>query len=211
MRHRNRLRAQVARGPDDIQLAADAGPSAVDAPLGLLAFFLGWILIGLALAFLLVRRGHDPRLMTALGIGLGPILLALVADSDDKRPVRCRVISDGRDGAGDLDILIVVGGDPAAVRELDTTLRSLGDVVRRTTLTTTVPHECIDPDPLNRSLPAATDRLLAAAALVAPVDPELVVLAGDPRRAPARFARAHHYDLTLHAPQLPSPPDQSGG
>lgn len=46
----------------------------------------GWVAVGFVLAYVLVRRGHDSRTMTALGIGLGPL----------SSPSSSRETSDGR-------------------------------------------------------------------------------------------------------------------
>lgn len=189
----------LSRGGDDLAATVEADAAASSPAFAVAAFFVGWVVVGLALAWLLVRRGHDPLVIAALGVGLGPLLVVLIADPGDGTRVRSRLVRGGSARDGDVDVLIVLDGDPSALRELDPTLQCLHDDLRRTTIVTTVPHECIEPDPMNRALPAATARLLAAAEHIGPLEPELVVLAGHPRHVPLRFAEAERYALTLHA------------
>lgn len=49
-------------------------------------FFLGWISVGLVLALVLVRRGHDARVTVGVGAGLGlsDAELVLVSDRSDR-------------------------------------------------------------------------------------------------------------------------------
>lgn len=194
LRHPPRARAGRSMDPVLSEVDCVGAAAAVGA---MAAFFVGWVAIGLVLAHVLIRRGHDVRTMTALGIGLGPILVALVIEPEsDRRPLLVRAGVD--DDRGHLDVLIVLAGGPAELEELQPTLRALHGIARRLTIATAVPFESHDPDSVDATLREATDRLTEAASRVTPVQPRLVVLAGRSAPAADRFARAEGIDLTLH-------------
>ena len=153
------LRRRLAHDADQILLAADGEPTALNPVAGLGMFFGGWVLVGLLLAHVLIRRGHDTRLMVALGVGLGPLLVAMVIESDAGQ--RHLLVREGVDGTGSADLLIVLHWEADSIDELEPTLRSLDGVLRRTTIVTTVPYESCDPHHVDDTLRAATARLLA--------------------------------------------------
>jgi hypothetical protein len=83
------------------------------------AFFLGWIGVGVLVGLGLGRRGHDRRLMTALGVGLGPLMLMVGSEAlRREREAVPLVLSPGADHGGDLDVLVLVQHDPNHVRSL---------------------------------------------------------------------------------------------
>jgi hypothetical protein len=108
------------------------------------------------------------------------------------------LVRPGTDGDGDLDVLIVLTGEPTDVDDLRPTLQALHGMSRRTTIVTCVPYESCA-NPIDAPLGAAIDRLTSAAARLQPASPRLIVLPGHPKTAPTRFADTQRIGLTLYA------------
>jgi hypothetical protein len=194
-------RSSPSQGAHSIDGAApiiEAESASAGTAISMFIFFSAWLGVGLVLAALLVRRGHDRRMMTALGVGLGPLLIALLVEPAPRG--RAWVIDRGVAGPGTLDVLIVLAANPEDIDELRPTLDAVVTLLRTTTIVTVVPYECVGPAaPGDDVMADAITRLQRSGARIAPIVPRLVVVTGHARRAPSRYAARHDIKLTLHA------------
>lgn len=183
-------------------LAADrqeASGALADSPSSMPAFFVGWIGVGVLIGAALGRRGHDRRLMIALGVGLGP-LMAIVASRavNTRRAARQLVLAPGSDHGGDLDVLLLIQGAPESVRSVVPTLTAVAAEMRVLILARVVPHEWLEEDG-SEEIGAATSVLVAARELAPIRLASLLLLPGMPAHA-ARCSGTHRgRTLVLHA------------
>lgn len=161
-----------------------------------------WVLVGLATAAVMRRRGHDLTAWAAVGIVFGPFVLPL-ASAQVRRAlwVRPRVFASGTSGSGHLDVLVGIDGSDDARRALLSAVERLGPSLRRLTLAMVVDADAaLDMDTWGGE--AWCHRTLAEhAAMVKQPDPGTVVLSGDPARALAAFAAAQRYDVIVVGPR----------
>ncbi|MGE0796494.1 MAG: hypothetical protein AB7H43_04540 [Acidimicrobiia bacterium] len=201
-------KAQVADHLEGWSLLAADGPvlasGLASSPLAVPAFFLGWIGFGMAVGRGLGRRGHDRQLMTALGAGLGPLML-VVGSEARRREGRAvpLVLSPGIDRGGDLDVLVLVQHDPDHVRSLLPTIEAVAPDVGTLTLARAVAYEWLEDDPDgpddNDVVSSARSALVAARELVPITSPRLVVFPGSADMAVRRFAESRRRTLALFA------------
>jgi hypothetical protein len=168
------------------------------------AFFLGWIGVGVLVGLGLGRRGHDRRLMTALGVGLGPLMLMVGSEAlRREREAVPLVLSPGADHGGDLDVLVLVQHDPNHVRSLAPMLEAVESEVGTLTLARAVAYEWLEGDPddpgENEVVASASSALIAARDLVPITSPALVVFPGRVDTATRRFAERPRRTLVLVA------------
>ena len=181
--------------------AAEVGTGLASSPMAMPAFFLGWIAIGISIAHGLVRRGHDRRLMVALGIGLGPLMIVVAVDTVTRRErdARPRLLAPGFDHGGRLDVLALIQGHPDQVRSLLPTLDAAKSVLGMLTLGRAVPYEWVEDESDNEVMAQATSDLVAARELVPITSPALVVFPGTPEAAAQRFSARSRPTLVLIA------------
>lgn len=169
-------------------------------------FFAGWIVLGVVLALVLVRRGHDARTMVALGAGLGPLMALVVSDSIRRRDreAQALVIQSGVDHGGPLDVLVLAHDSGSAVEDLATTIESVRDELGLLTVGRTVAYEWVEGDLDNEVVRSGESELRDAAIRLAAVDAELVLLPGRIDRAVERFEDRGRRTLVLLAGPMAS-------
>ena len=144
----------------------------------------GWLCIGVVLALVLGRRGHDTVSWFVLGALLGPLAVVFAADAvrhEDRRP---RQLQGSRPRPGrrpGLDILIGFDGSPEALACIVGTVELLGTQVRNLTIATVVPFDggAESEDRASALLAGITTRVVGMAG----VEPHLLVLHGHPATA----------------------------
>lgn len=194
----------VALDPPEswFSVAADGqGASAglASEPWSMPAFFLGWIGFGVLIGLALGRRGHDRRLMVAMGAGLGPLMAVVASNAVTRRRAASPlVLSPGGDHGGDLDILVLITDRADGVRSVVPTLIAVASEVRVLTLARAVPYEWLEGDD-NEVVEAASSVLVEARELVPIHRPALVVFPGRADDAVQRFVAAGERTLILHA------------
>lgn len=185
-----------------VLLAADrpeASGALADSPWSMPAFFVGWIGLGVLIAAALGRRGHDRRLMIALGVGLGPLMAIVASRAVNARPsARPLVLAPGSDRGGDLDVLVLIQQAPERVRSVVPSLTAVAAEMRVLILARAVPYEWLEGDG-NEEIDAATPVLVAARELVPIRLASLVLLPGMPAIAARRFGTHRGRTLVLHA------------
>ncbi len=186
--------------------AAEVGPALASSPLAILAFFLGWIAIGVGVARPMVRRGHDRKIMTALGIGLGPLMIVVAVEAVTRREREARplLLASGFDQGGDLDVLVLVPGDPDQIRSLVPTLTVVKSELGTLTLARAVPYEWVDDHSDNEVIVQASSALVAAREFVPITGPALAVFPGTPRGVAQRFSARWRRTLVLFATDEPA-------
>ena len=85
-----------------------------------------WIGIGLLLALVMGRHGHDPFAWWLLGTLLGPLALPLALSAEWCQAERAQQLRIGVPGRGPVDVLVGLDGAPQAGAALLTVLNLLG-------------------------------------------------------------------------------------
>lgn len=105
-----------------------------------------WMAIGLTVALILGRRGHDPFTWLVVGTVLGPLGAVLALDSvlhdEGLRPKRLVTVPRpvvARDQA--IDVLAGIDGSAHALEALDAALELVGPRLGRLTLATVIPFD----------------------------------------------------------------------
>ena len=165
-----------------------------------------WLVLGLALAILLGRRGHDPFTWLVLGAVLGPLSVSLAAFQAHTARPRRRQVATGRAGAGPVDVLVGIDGSRAAADGLGAVLDLLGPRLGRLTLAGVAE---LDETAAERAHERAlAEELERQAAMVRAWQraqgnarwagrPELVLVTGNPASALRRLALQDGYDLLV--------------
>jgi len=169
-----------------------------------------WIGIGVVIAVVMGRRGHNSFGWLVVGALLGPIAMPIaVAGARSEPHGSVRVLAQAVPGAGEVDVLVGLDGSAESVGALHTALAILGWRIRRLSLAGVV-----DFDTAATESPALDERELqaelrlqqayvlslrpalelATAEESAPA-PEVVILTGKPARALLDKAVEDGFDL----------------
>jgi nucleotide-binding universal stress UspA family protein len=102
----------------------------MSATTALLTLAATWVGVGVLLALIMGRHGHDPFAWWLLGILLGPLALPL-AVSADRQGERAWLVRAERPGRGPVDVLVGLDGSPEAAAALAAALDLLGPELER--------------------------------------------------------------------------------
>jgi nucleotide-binding universal stress UspA family protein len=163
---------------------------------------LGWLAVGVAVALVMIRRGHAPVIWLALSF-YGPLLVLLaVSARDAERRAAPEVLDPGRPGAGNLEVVAGIDGSDESTAAARAAVELFGDRLHRLTLATVVdydieatPTEPARHDEARAGLERAAAEL--AAVLPAGVEPRRLVLTGNPTETLAEFAATEGTDLVV--------------
>jgi hypothetical protein len=103
----------------------------------------GWVLVGLASAFVMIRRGHGTRISLALGVAAGPFAIALAAlgvSREREAPAYASVAS-GETLSGKVRVLVGIDGSDAADCAAVEAVSLLGASLSTVTLLTILDYE----------------------------------------------------------------------
>lgn len=162
---------------------------------------LGWVLVGVAGALWMVRRGHDPR-WAVIAVALGPIFVPIALERVERRP---RLAVSGpappereektRHGPR---VLIGLDGSVESQEALDWVLGILGSHSRILMLAEVVCYDATE-DVADADVIAASQRLSSSAARAQDVGGQIrfAVLAGPPAEALRWFAEDQGVDLIV--------------
>jgi nucleotide-binding universal stress UspA family protein len=168
-----------------------------------------WLGVGLLLALVMGRRGHDPFPWWLIGSVLGPLALPLALSAERRRlGAASRTVRAGVPGHGPVDVLAGIDGSPEAAAALATALDLLGPRVGRLTLASvtrldgSVEHEREERQALaelERQAELVRARLVAtpSAPPGRPRLPQIVLLSGRPSEALERLATEGGFDLLV--------------
>jgi nucleotide-binding universal stress UspA family protein len=168
-------------------------------------FTLAGIGIGLLLALVMGRHGHDPFAWWLLGTLLGPLALPLALSAEWCQAERAQQLRIGVPGRGPVDVLVGLDGAPQAGAALLTVLNLLGPQLGPLTLATVVDLDAsVEPEP--RKGPGARRADQIRMRLWSPSQepdehrrpfPDLILLPGQPAEALPRLAAEGAYDLVV--------------
>jgi nucleotide-binding universal stress UspA family protein len=167
-----------------------------------------WAGIGLLLALVMGRHGHDPFPWWLLGTLLGPLALPLAIAAERRRGERAWLVRSGRPGRGPVDVLVGLDGSAEAAAALAAVLELLGPRLGRLTLATVIDLDAsVEHD---RAMARARAELERRGRLVqlrlstgqhGPDDgrrvPALVLVTGHPAQVLPRLAAEGGYDLLV--------------
>jgi nucleotide-binding universal stress UspA family protein len=97
-----------------------------------------WVGVGLLLALVMGRYGHDPYAWWLLGTFLGPLAFPLAVAAERRRAERAWLVRSGRPGPGPIDVLGGLDGSAEAAAGLAAVLELLGPRLGRLTLATVI-------------------------------------------------------------------------
>jgi nucleotide-binding universal stress UspA family protein len=152
-----------------------------------------WLGIGVGLAVVLGRRGHDRFTWFVLGAIFGPFALVLAVDAvrhDEPRAPRIVAASLVEHEPGAVDLLVGYDGSPASKAAIDSAVGLFGVQLGRLTLATVIPFDggAANERRARAELEHEADRLGWLA-------PELQVLRGRPATALAAAAVDGRFDV----------------
>jgi nucleotide-binding universal stress UspA family protein len=180
----------------------------MSATTALLALAATWVGVGLLLALVMGRHGHDPFAWWLLGTLLGPLALPLAVSAQRRREEQAWLVRSGRPGPGPVDVLVGLDGSAEATAALAAVLELLGPRLGRLTLVTVVDLDAsVEHDRAMARARAELERqgrlvqLRLSTGLHGPDDarrvPALVLVAGHPAEALARLAAEGGDDLLV--------------
>lgn len=157
-----------------------------------------WATIGVVVAFLMRRRGHDFFVWLVLGVALGPLVVPLAIE-------RARYHSAAEHqsrGAPTpphvgFDLVAGVDGSQEAVDAINSALELLGGRVSSVTLATVLDYDSKDSLSGQEVQTGARELLDETAAKVAYAPVDKMVLFGRPDKAIAEFARTSGMELIV--------------
>ncbi len=156
-----------------------------------------WALLGVSMAVLMGRRGHQPFMWLVLGIVLGPLVLPLAASAlRHDEPGLIERLSRGRAGTGSVDVLVGIDGSAEAEHALRRAVGLLRWRIGRLTLATVLDYDVSAGSFLAEDHEKARGDLIRTADAISP-RPETVVLSGRPAEALRKYAVEETYDVIV--------------
>lgn len=179
----------------------ESGHNLAASPLAVPAFFAGWLLVGVLVAWWLVRRGHDTRTMLALGACLGPLMGLVASDTVRRREriARPLMLASPVDHGGPLDVLVLVQGRPDEVRSVGPTLEAVAPDLGTVMVARAVAYEWLEGDIDNDVVRTSEDDLVAAVGLLPVMGAGVALWPGPVDRVTARAGDGPAYTLVLNA------------
>lgn len=103
----------------------------------------GWVLVGLATAFVMVRRGHGVRIWLALGVAAGPFAIALagLAVYGEQDAPAYKTVATGEVLTGQVRVLVGIDGSDAADYAAVVAASLLGERLSSLTLLTILDYD----------------------------------------------------------------------
>ena len=159
---------------------------------------LAWAAIGVVVAFLMRRRGHDLFVWLVLGVALGPLVVPLAIE----RARYHSAVEHQSRGAptpphAGFDLLAGVDGSPDSVNAIDTAVSMFGGRVSSVTIATVLDYDAQDSVTGQEVQEEARKMLdeVSAKIIYDPVDK--MVLFGRPDKALAEFARTSGMEMIV--------------
>jgi nucleotide-binding universal stress UspA family protein len=158
---------------------------------------LAWALLGVAIALVMGRRGHQPFMWLVLAISFGPLVLPLAANAlRHDRPGLFQRLSPGRPGTGSVDVLVGIDGSPEAENALRSLIEILGPRLGRLTLAAVVDYDIAVGSRLSDERGRAKDELVRTANATG-LGPETVLLSGRPADVLRKYAVEDGYKVIV--------------
>jgi nucleotide-binding universal stress UspA family protein len=156
-----------------------------------------WALLGVSMAVVMGRRGHQPFMWLVLGIVFGPLVLPLAANAlRHDEPGLIERLSRGSAGTGSVDVLVGIDGSAEAVQALRHAVDLLRWRIGRLTLATVLDYDVSAESFLAEDHEKARGDLIRTADATSP-RPETIVLSGRPAEALRKYAVEEAYDVIV--------------
>jgi hypothetical protein len=168
-------------------------------PLATVSVLAAWAATGLLTAWVLSRRGHDGRVLGALGVVFGPLTIGLALDAlrHGEKAVRPIVLDAGESRSGSVDVLVGLLGPGASVADALPSLSRMDADLGRLTVAAVIDFQSAENDDWRDAKGSAAAELQLASVFLADHRPALVLLAGRPERALSAFAADEAYDVVI--------------
>jgi nucleotide-binding universal stress UspA family protein len=157
-----------------------------------------WVVSGIITGFVMGRLGHDARLWLGLGLVAGPTSVALVARALSEHDlVRPKRVKGGVSGKGPIDVLVGVDGSPESQAALVEATGMIADRLGRLVVARVADYDSGFPggdDEGREQARADLDQAQQTAAGLG-LDPELVVLFGEPASTLESYAKDNGFEL----------------
>lgn len=165
------------------------------------AFVIGWILVGLVTGLWMTRRGHSP-IWTLIAVVLGPLFVPIAFERVERRP---RMASSGSNSTGSAQsggsdmprMMVGLDGSPESEHALDAALDLMGNRCGTLMLAEVVSYDDAGEGAPTTVIEAACERLARDASRVVDIPTRYEVLAGPPGEALLRFAEEQAMDLLV--------------
>lgn len=155
-----------------------------------------WLLIGVSLAFVMQRHGHDFWVWLALGAVLGPISIPLAIERARFHPPN-RQNGSPEHSAGRFDVVAGIDGSPESIRAVESALRLFGGCMTRLTLVSVLDYEYDGSYVGAEDRDAAMSRLEEVAGGLGYHMVATKLLFGRPDRAIMEYAASSHASLVV--------------
>jgi nucleotide-binding universal stress UspA family protein len=156
-----------------------------------------WGLLGVSMAVVMGRRGHQPFMWLVLGIVFGPLVLPLAASAIRRdEPGLFERLSLGRVGTGSVDVLVGIDGSAQAEQALRKGVSLFGRRIGHLTLAAVLDYDVASGSVLAEDPQKAQRDLVRTAKATSP-QPETVVLSGRPAEALRKYAVEEAYDVIV--------------
>lgn len=162
--------------------------------LGVLA---GWVLVGLATALVMRRRGHHLGAWTALGVFFGPLTVALAVHHSRLRPTPSPRPTPRPRRRHAVSVLVGLDGSPESIAALRAATNLLGSRIGRLTLASVIDYDTAGSSEDWEERRRAEAWLREGARSVEKLRPDTLVLAGPPAEALKGCAEEGGYDLLV--------------
>lgn len=150
-----------------------------------------WLLFGLAVAVVMIRRGHSTPIWLSLTF-LGPLTIFLVLSAVDEEHPHAADVQPGSPGGGSVDVIVGLDGSPASDAALRAVPALFGSRLGRVTVATVLDFD-VDQLPGRPAPRIEADRRLADAVelfeSLTGITPDRAVLSGKPAEALVTHAR----------------------
>lgn len=157
-----------------------------------------WLLIGLSVAFVMRRRGHDLFVWVALGVPLGPLVIALAVERARYHGITETTMRESPtpDHQG-FDLLAGLDGSAESLDAVDTALQLFGDKLSSVTIATVLDYDS-ESSISGRDSKQEAQLMLDGVADAMEFDPvETAILFGRPDLVLAETARATGIELIV--------------
>ena len=160
-----------------------------------------WGALGVAIAGLLSRHGHNFWLYAFIGLGYGPLLLLVWWQAAHGLPTSERIIHvDGHQNTdGWIDVLVGLDGTDDAVESTRHVIATLAGATRRVRLASVIDHEVSGSAEAFETDDRRISYLEAAARSLGMPNAEISLLSGQPDKALTDHATEHNFDLLVVA------------
>lgn len=182
-------------------LAADSDSTGglAGSPWAMPAFFFGWIGVGVVLALVLVRRGHDARITVVVGAGLGPLMALKLSRTIREQEAEAPplVLRPGADHGGQLNVLVLVQKAGSPLDYVLSEVHSLRDELGFVTVAQAVTYETLEGDVDDDVIRSADSELYDTAMQLGVPDAELALVPGRSDHVAERLGHERGLDVVL--------------